>query len=1333
MDKQSINVFMSGMNKDADKSLLGKDSYLDAHNFRIVTSEGASSGALENIKGNKLIGQNYLTSAGTIVTSNKYMVVVEPVNYDSADYYYGDIFTGTATTSFAGAGKILDLSSNKMLPSGQLICGAKRIRDTIVLFTTTNDMVVPTHSSGHSMIWTMTVNPSTEEIVSLTKIYDDSLNEDTGDDTLDFSTANMIKAVAKYETPNIQKIYWTDGHNNLRYMNIAANLTIDGTAYSSNNYMSVDKFELLPKARFVKPVLSKIIGGDVRTGMVAYSYQLYLLHGAETAFSPVSDMIHVTLDSDFSTHTLDYRGNVIPVSSGKGFVLKIDNTLNTGFNRLRLVRLHWENFNSVPTVSVANEIEIDSAGSVVYVTDAGNVLGSLTLDEFNLSSTEIFSCKDLESKDELLFASNIKTSDFVIQDWDARAVRFRPSSTAIVYDSSDNYATPLIIETDLSNWDDYVYDHDGVNKYNDADNDGNATYEGRFLADGVNLGAEGPNIKIDFDLEELILDDLGLGYTHGSTNSDPDNGSFGNYANPWNGGKLSWQRDEVYRLFVTFFNDRGQASDPMWICDLRMPSLFDGDYGKLAYVDSLNVITNRLYPRVWFKSFPVGAVSAQIGRVKRERKDRSVVTQALAIPTYYSGGGTDFRPDMLCKSDVYTPIVGSPQDGVTIVKLVSPEININRNIIKEATDYLEYVGTYNYNSGVDTVQFHNTEYTNRRWIYKCKEFTATTFSSDSRTPIISTLPVVPNLDPVYINNTKYINYCDSFGSGSVAYGSSGLLVYYSNGDWDAEGTTMSVVNYKADVYGSQYGGMTYEDRSYNNIIPCSDVITNIQTGIWKDINYGDTYICYFDVLDQLCDLAKSQTTKTYVEAVYIPLETSINCELAGGNSRINKVFSLDAIGNKYSWIMQEYAGEHTCVTTKYNQESDLYIYNTVYSQHQTARTYISVPEDVTKETEFDCMVKSSNKKSNGEFTDSWTKFGVNEWTEVDSAYGELRGLSVVADKLMFWQENAFGVISVNERSLIQDSNSSQLVLGTGGVLDRYDYISTGIGLVDKRALIPAGNSIFWFYDKDTSIYKFDVKLENLSRSKGMWSWFNSIYSSAYDVHGVYDGLYNEALFTFYKKSDGTGYTIAYSDQTDKFTSFYDFVPRMYIETTTDFLSVRDYGSGTHSLIFWQNSNLNARCRFYSLVSRSTADSQYTYPSTLKLLYNQDYPVSKVFDNVFYISNSYDGTVEIFNNTFDSIRCYNDYQNSDWVTLTYPTNVMRRERGWTTVVPRNIVKTDYDQFVDIFDNNNLDSVGTKTWQERIRDKYMVMDLSYNNSNGYRFVVPFMGVKYRISFR
>jgi hypothetical protein len=68
----------------------------------------------------------------------------------------------------------------------------------------------------------------------------------------------------------------------------------------------------------------------------------------------------------------------------------------------------------------------------------------------------------------------------------------------------------------------------------------------------------------------------------------------------------------------------------------------------------------------------------------------------------------------------------------------------------------------------------------------------------------------------------------------------------------------------------------------------------------------------------------------------------------------------------------------------------------------------------------------------------------------------------VNDILYFWQNTAFGKLSVNERSLVVDENSNTIQLGQGGVLQRTDYISTKYGMrPEDYSAIEAEGGVYW--------------------------------------------------------------------------------------------------------------------------------------------------------------------------------------------------------------------------------------------------------------------------------
>ena len=107
MAKQAVtkavtNTFSKGMNKDLDKSLRPSNTYFNARNTRVVSSDLDTTGAIENVKGN--------------------LQIIDVV---------GDNGNG--------------------IPSGYYVIGTKKIEDWLVVWTTTNDDT--TEEAGSSAIF----------------------------------------------------------------------------------------------------------------------------------------------------------------------------------------------------------------------------------------------------------------------------------------------------------------------------------------------------------------------------------------------------------------------------------------------------------------------------------------------------------------------------------------------------------------------------------------------------------------------------------------------------------------------------------------------------------------------------------------------------------------------------------------------------------------------------------------------------------------------------------------------------------------------------------------------------------------------------------------------------------------------------------------------------------------------------------------------------------------------------------------------------------------------------------------------------------------------------
>ena len=1308
--KVGIHSFQGGMVKDLDKSLVSKESYLDAHNFRLTTSSGESTGAFENIEGNNNIATTVAPSA-TLNVGDVYVVVKGTATYRSVNYTLGQYFTAiTDGTGFTGTGSLV-INANQIAPAGMYVAGHAVLRDWIVLFLTNNTSATPT--TGHSMIVKFKVTSSTETVADYSVLYDDTANNTAF--RLRFSLANPINAIGTYESETIQKVYWCDNYNNIRYVNIASYLTTDGLVKSgSNYYFPVDLFEFIPESTMTKPELEYLYPGAITAGTVQYAFQYFNNHGSETTISPLSNTIHITTDNDYMASSYYYKGEGdLSKTTGKSVRMTFSVPDSDRYSHIRIIRLHYITVNSVPTITVVGEVPINSSMSTVSYLDNGNTTyGTLTLDEFNLGQTELFSAKDIAMKNNRLFAANINKEEFILGDWDARAVRFLDASNgALLQDSTEADVTVL---NDLSNWSAYVEDHDGINPYNDPAYEGNASYEYVYQKDGTTLGAEGPNVKIGFAQETTGVFVIDQGANSGQVFGAglQANESFTSYASPYKSGERSWQRDEVYRLYLVFFNAHGIASTAKWVCDLRMPSCHNTTYGKIANAFFGETYALPLYPTIEIGSFPTGAVSAQLLRVERGGEDRSILTQAVCLPIGTISGAV--RPQ------VYPTVLNN----YGFVKLVSPEINILRNITKGSSDYLQHVFDFD---AAFTGEL--TEVGNYIDYYKQQMPQSVTFVDNVKTDIDDTLYVEPlaNTDTFSFHATT----CANYDSATSSLGCSGLFVHHTNTtNWTAVGVRYVVVNYKRDVHASQYGGQTFESREGNIAIPASDIITTVDT-VYTAKN-GDTFINFFEVTSQISDLTKD-LSNTLNENIYVPLESSINCELRHDRSASKAVLDVAC------HLIQEVAGKWTSNDGQvYDQTTSLYQYNTVYSQDSTAKFYVNVPSSVSTDTEFDCMVRVSKAKINGESQDSFTLFPINDFIEVATNKGEITALRVINDKLLFWQETAFGVLSVNERSLIQDSGGASLVLGTGGVLDRYDYISDTIGASASKHITPTQTGVYWVNTKDRSIYRFGQNLVNVSKSALIQSWLDEQLRAtqlSYNIiRTTYDTAYSQVLFSFLNTDTDEGVTLVFDENVDKFTCFYDFYTYNFIPFREGYLSTSNVYST--DMLFFHNSKLKDRCCFYSAIpavgaSEATSPTPKYVNSTVKVLYNDDYNITKVYDNIAFPSTVTVNDIELYNNTFSSIRCYNNYQNTDYCNLVYGTNLERDEREWQTFVPRNAVDQLYTSSPDVFLAANIDK--TRTFKERMRDKYMITDYTYTNTSNRRFVVPYTVIKYRISYR
>lgn len=592
MRQVQTNTFSSGMNMDIDYSLMKDSQYLYSENMRVVANEGSSFGVAQTIEGFERCQPDNTLGGGVIIhtdTIRKYGIV------------------------------IVDKGGLRADPPGP---------HTFVIYRldfTKSD-----------------ISPEVRDIYS---------------GYLDIQ--EPVSSVCRWENDDLVKFYWADGRNQLRVINIAPSADV------SNRSITPDALNILPHSSLSPLTLVGYGGGLLPVGKIQYCYQLFNLRSNETSMSPISATFRLSKNDVGNASTI---GSDSSDNSGKSIKLRATITDAGSFKYARIISLTYQNNTSLPTIKIVNEVPI--VGGVVNYEDSGvSSLGELTIDEFNSLVTYMFIPKVIESKDNTLFAANIIEDTWDVE-YDARAYRANQNGTVRLESSSG-----IPLEFNINGSIAIPKEHDAINPYNTdttpfsvtdpfSQNTNRYIY-GTDIYGRLVEGGTGPNVSYRFVTTDLIEDSSRTTESGLQPNTAPimaltanvrslalryndDNSSAGelsigdyatraiSYADPSiDSLARGYQRDEVYRFGLVFYNNQNVASSVHWIGDIRMPRHSSKIFDTNARVtltngethSNLALVTHPLGIDFRIRNIPSDVVSVEIVRAKRTYADRSIAMQ----------------------------------------------------------------------------------------------------------------------------------------------------------------------------------------------------------------------------------------------------------------------------------------------------------------------------------------------------------------------------------------------------------------------------------------------------------------------------------------------------------------------------------------------------------------------------------------------------------------------------------------------------------------------------------------------------------------------------------
>lgn len=425
---------------------------------------------------------------------------------------------------------------------------------------------------------------------------------------------------------------------------------------------------------------------------------------------------------------------------------------------------------------------------------------------------------------------------------------------------------------------------------------------------------------------------------------------------------------------------------------------------------------------------------------------------------------------------------------------------------------------------------------------------------------------------------------------------------------------------------------------------------------------GDIFVGDFE-FERISNNQALITTDSYnaIEIVKFKVETTVD---------LNRRSDL----SRYSWdsfFMPEYEDYHK--------------YNRVYSQQTNIFTNVNDAYNYKGNNEFGNRIIATRKKNSGELIDSWTDIMVNNFIDLDGKYGKLTDVKSFGNGLITFQKGAVGMVAVNPRTQVVDTNGIDIELGRGDVLHDYQYISTTYGSSHPHSILLAKSGLYFFDSINKAICGYEGNgVNDLGKVKGNSTFIKEqlkdkkLETNPFEGRGINMG-YNQELGDIMLVLNNKT-TITYNEEVTSFTGVLPYSSPKII----------NYGENSYSV---DPNNLSA-LHIHTKGSHNVYYGKHK-SSKLKFLLNPEPLNDCIFTNVSFKSEAYKDGV-LTNSNWNTVKLHNEYQDSGTVELVERVNTRKLNRMTNITLPRE-----------------------KGTRNKIRNNWSIVEFEYFNNGKYLF--------------
>lgn len=316
---------------------------------------------------------------------------------------------------------------NKILNTGISGCviGTCVLNKYLVLFTQKTEA----HRRPDGSI----VSYNIDSIYRLEIVDNELITTQLFEGSLNFDTKYPIETLGVYENENIQKVYFIDGKNQARVINILEDYT---TKYEDIIEYKATAFDFVPELQLNESIfIKKIIGtGEFPQGTIQYVFSYYNKHGRQSNLFTQSDLQY-----------LAYNKGVSPEEKVNcSFKIYVDN-VDRQFDYLRIYSIIRTSQDAIPTCKRVVDLEINS-DNIIYI-DNGTTGDIIDNTELLYLGGNTICPNTFEQKDGTLFLGNYEIKNNDISEETAIKIRnllssklgFKYKATSISYKGKNDY------------------------------------------------------------------------------------------------------------------------------------------------------------------------------------------------------------------------------------------------------------------------------------------------------------------------------------------------------------------------------------------------------------------------------------------------------------------------------------------------------------------------------------------------------------------------------------------------------------------------------------------------------------------------------------------------------------------------------------------------------------------------------------------------------------------------------------------------------------------------------------------------------------------------------